>query len=195
MAEYLPPEGTEGSPTETRTMDCIDCHNRPTHVFDQTPRLAVDRAFEEGLLKQDVPYLHAAAAAALEAAGNELDREGAEAHFRTALDSWYKENQADAEVSAEQLDASAQTLAALYRRNIYPHLKLGWETHPNHLGHRGEEKDKRGCFRCHNDEHATKEGETISMDCELCHGFLAEEEAPSDLPDTLKALWERKTEE
>ncbi len=195
IAEYLPPEGTEGTPQEERTMDCIDCHNRPTHVFDQTPRLAVDRAFNDGLLKLDVPYLHEAATAVLKAAGEELEREDAPAHFADALPAFYKENHEDAELSEEQLTTSAAVIANLYRRNIFPTLKLTWETHPNHLGHRGEEQDKRGCFRCHNDEHATADGKTISMDCELCHGFLAEEESPEDLDETLRALWERNSEE
>ena len=193
-AEYLPPEGTEGTPQEPRTMDCIDCHNRPTHVFDQTPRLAIDRAFNEGLLKQDVPFLHESATAVLKAAGDTLERGDAEDHFAAALPAYYKENHPDSTLSAEQLADSAKVIAMLYRRNIFPTLKLTWETHPNHLGHRGEEQDKRGCFRCHNDEHSTTDGKTISMDCEICHSFLAEEESPEDLDDTLKALWKRNSE-
>jgi hypothetical protein len=195
IAEYLPPEGTEGTPHEARTMDCIDCHNRPTHVFDQTPRLAVDRAFNDRLLKLDVPYLHEAATAVLKAAGDKLEREGATAHFAEALPAFYKENHEDVELTEEQINQSVDVIATLYRRNIFPTLELTWETHPNHLGHRGEEQDKRGCFRCHNDEHAKADGTTISMDCELCHGFLAEEESPEDLDETLKALWERQAKE
>jgi hypothetical protein len=188
--EYLPPEGAEGTVMETRAMDCIDCHNRPTHVFDQTPRLAVDRAFNEGLLKRDVPYLHEAATTVLKEAGDQVARDGAKDHFAAALDAFYKTNHEDSGISAEQLAQSAEVISGLYHRNIFPHLNLTWETHPNHLGHRGEEQDKRGCFRCHNDEHTTKDGKTISMDCELCHGMLAEEESPEDLDETLKALWQ-----
>jgi cytochrome c2 len=34
-----------------------------------------------------------------------------------------------------------------------------------------------GCFRCHDEEHATAEGETITGDCGTCHSVLAEQEA------------------
>ena len=42
-----------------------------------------------------------------------------------------------------------------------------------------------GCFRCHNDEHETADGEVISMDCDTCHTILAEEEED---PEILKTL-------
>ena len=67
-------------------------------------------------------------------------------------------------------------------------MKIGWDTYSNHLGHRGDEEDKRGCFRCHDDKHATKDGKTISQDCDLCHEILAEDEKPADLPESLQGL-------
>jgi hypothetical protein len=45
-------------------------------------------------------------------------------------------------------------------------MNLTWGTHPNHIGH-GD--DGGGCFRCHDEEHAAKDGKTLSQDCELCH--------------------------
>jgi len=40
---------------ERRKMDCIDCHNRPTHAFDM-PAPAVDAALESGELDRSIPY-------------------------------------------------------------------------------------------------------------------------------------------
>jgi hypothetical protein len=40
---------------ERRKMDCIDCHNRPTHAFDM-PAPAVDAALESGRLDRSVPF-------------------------------------------------------------------------------------------------------------------------------------------
>jgi hypothetical protein len=40
---------------ERRKMDCIDCHNRPTHAFDM-PGPAVDAALESGQLDRSIPY-------------------------------------------------------------------------------------------------------------------------------------------
>ena len=41
---------------ERRKMDCIDCHNRPTHAFDM-PATAVDAALESGELDRTIPYV------------------------------------------------------------------------------------------------------------------------------------------
>ena len=40
---------------ERRKMDCIDCHNRPTHAFDM-PGPAVDSALESGELDRSIPF-------------------------------------------------------------------------------------------------------------------------------------------
>jgi hypothetical protein len=29
--------------------------------------------------------------------------------------------------------------------------------------------DAPGCFRCHDDNHKTKDGKVIKQDCDLCH--------------------------
>ncbi len=41
---------------ERRKMDCIDCHNRPTHAFDM-PATAIDAALESGELDRTIPYV------------------------------------------------------------------------------------------------------------------------------------------
>lgn len=189
VREYNPPEDVrEKAPLEVRTMDCVDCHNRPTHVFDQTPRMAADRGMEDGLLDSSVPFLHEAAVKILETAGGTVDRGQAEEFFDGALASYYKENHPEVEFSGEVKSKAASGLAKLYLLNVYPHMNLLWGTHPNHLGHRGDDQDKRGCFRCHNDEHESSDGKVISQDCSLCHEILEEEANPADLPDNLRGF-------
>ena len=51
---------------DKRTMDCIDCHNRPTHVYE-TPENVVDRLIVTGLVPRDLPYLKRNAVRALRA--------------------------------------------------------------------------------------------------------------------------------
>ena len=41
---------------EHRTMDCVDCHNRPTHAFD-LPDNAVDKQMSLGQISPDLPYI------------------------------------------------------------------------------------------------------------------------------------------
>ena len=53
-----------------------------------------------------------------------------------------------------------------------------------HLPQPHRPRDVAGCFRCHDDEHATDDGETISQDCDTCHSLLAmEEEDPAILDE------------
>ena len=49
---------------ERRKMDCIDCHNRPTHAFDM-PGPAVDAALENGQIDRSVPFVKRDAVLAL----------------------------------------------------------------------------------------------------------------------------------
>jgi hypothetical protein len=53
----------------------------------------------------------------------------------------------------------------IYRRNVFPSMKVGWGTYPNQMGH----TTSTGCFRCHDDGHKTKDGLAIRQECELCH--------------------------
>jgi hypothetical protein len=69
---------------------------------------------------------------------------------------------------------------AVYLRNVFPAMNVGWGTYPNNLGH----TDFPGCFRCHDGSHATADGRSIPNDCDTCHSMLAMEEAnPKILTD------------
>jgi len=69
----------------------------------------------------------------------------------------------------------------VYTSNIFPAMKVGWSTYPNNVGH----EEFPGCFRCHDGNHAAKDGRVISQDCDSCHNVLAMEEAG---PQILKDL-------
>jgi nitrate/TMAO reductase-like tetraheme cytochrome c subunit len=182
---YLPPE--EGQPVlETRIMDCVDCHNRPTHQFDGSPKQAVEWALRTGVLDRKVPWLRKLAVPILEKADH--PREGVEAVYEKELAAAYDAEHPDLKPDAETIRKAAAGMAELYRRNIYPRMHIVWNTYATHIGHAGAEADKRGCFRCHDEKHKTKDGKTLSQDCELCHEMLADEEAPQNLDDPLKTL-------
>jgi nitrate/TMAO reductase-like tetraheme cytochrome c subunit len=190
VAEYLPTgedaSGEAQEVREVRVMDCVDCHNRPTHQFDGSPNQALDIGFSEGILSAETPFLKAMALPLLE--NVERSREGAEKEYEAELRAAYAREHPDLTLSDEQYEAAAAGLAALYRRNIWPRMKIGWDTYPTHIGHAGALADVRGCFRCHDEKHATSEGKVLSQDCELCHQMLADEEAPEDLEESLRAM-------
>ncbi len=179
-------EGEKGQVKEQRIMDCVDCHNRPTHIYDHSAAQAVDRALAEGQLDANVPFQRKVAIAVLDRV--DVDREKAEGVFAKMLSDRYAKDHPDIKIEKATREKTAEVLAKLYLENIFPDMKIGWDTYPSHLGHRGEEEDKRGCFRCHDDEHKTKDGKVLRMDCDLCHEILFEEEKPQELPEHFQSL-------
>jgi hypothetical protein len=65
---------------------------------------------------------------------------------------------------------ATQAVAALekiYRRNVFPAMNVTFGTYPDNVGH----IDSPGCFRCHDDDHKSKDGRKIGQDCETCHSI------------------------
>jgi len=185
--EFLPTEELLSEKVvETRTMDCVDCHNRPTHQFDGSPVQALEWALGHGKLDATVPYLRKLAPAIL--AREDRSRDSVEKEYLAELTAAYDKEYPELKPDAETLEKAAAGLASLYRRNVFPKMKVGWDTYPTHIGHAGDHQDVRGCFRCHDENHTTKEGKVLSQDCELCHQILADEESPSELEDPLKNM-------
>jgi nitrate/TMAO reductase-like tetraheme cytochrome c subunit len=163
---------------ETRTMDCVDCHNRPTHAFD-LPERAVDRAIGEGRISRDLPFVRKTAVALLRK--EYPDRATAERAVVEGLADFYRTDHPEVyRRQREVVEKAGVAVRAIYQRNVYPSMKLTWGTHPNHSGH----EDSPGCFRCHDESHKSADGRTISQDCEACHTILAQDETdPKVLAD------------
>ncbi len=164
--------GAAGAGGTWREMDCIDCHNRPTHIY-RTPEDEVDGALAAGRLDPRLPYLRREAVKALRAPYP--SREAAAAGLRESLRAFYASQPPPAGAgagTAALVDAAAAELAVIWGRNVWPQMKIGWGTYPTFLGH----EQAPGCFRCHDGDHATREGKAISGDCDLCHTILAQDE-------------------
>jgi nitrate/TMAO reductase-like tetraheme cytochrome c subunit len=155
---------------ESRKMDCIDCHNRPSHVFE-LPERAVDRAIERGEISRKLPF---AKKKGVELLRREYeDRDAATREIPKALAEFYRSSHPDAYRERRALVESAgSALVAIYLRNIFPDMKVGWGSHPNNIGH----EDFLGCFRCHDEAHKSRDGRTITQDCNACHSILAQDE-------------------
>jgi hypothetical protein len=163
---------------EHRTMDCMDCHNRPTHIF-QLPERALDNAMMQGSISPKLPFIKKQALEALQK--NYSDRETAHREIAAALDNFYRTKYSQSYAqdlgSIKTAIASVQTI---YEHNVFPEMKITWGTYPNNLGH----TDSPGCFRCHDGNHSSTDGKTISNDCSTCHDLLAvSEKDPKILTD------------
>jgi hypothetical protein len=161
-AEGVTPEELAGG--ERRTMDCVDCHNRPSHPFDPSADKAVNRALAMGSIPKNVPFIKREATAALnetypsQQVADERIAQRLREFYRSSYNQFYMGRRQD----VERAITGAQ---ALYKRNVFPAMNVGWGTYPNNIGH----MDFPGCFRCHDENHKTKDGKTIGQDCSLCH--------------------------
>ncbi|HXR34064.1 MAG TPA: NapC/NirT family cytochrome c [Verrucomicrobiae bacterium] len=164
--------------SEKRVMDCIDCHNRPTHAFE-LPESAVDLRIYRGLVSGDLPFIKKKAVELLKA--DYPDRETAQKKIVEGISSYYRSTYPDIYNTKRALvEQSAENVANIYLQNIFPDMKVTWGVHPNNLGH----NDFPGCFRCHDGLHTSADGQTISNDCSACHNLLAvQEENPKVLTD------------
>jgi len=155
------------SKLEHRVMDCIDCHNRPSHNYE-LPERAVDEAFNDGLIPQSLPFIHKQGIEIVKRSWRTKD-EGL-AGIPAAVTAFYRQNYPAA--SATDVRKAGTELAAVWSRNVYPELRIQWGTYPNNLGH----VDFPGCFRCHDGSHSSATGDSITQDCEACHHVLAVQE-------------------
>ncbi|MBI2677692.1 MAG: NapC/NirT family cytochrome c [Candidatus Koribacter versatilis] len=154
---------------DKRTMDCVDCHNRPSHVY-----VPPDRSVEEAMFAQHIDVTlpaikqnavevlsqaYTSTPEALEKIATTLDRT-----YLTKYPEAYKQKQ-------ESLRQAITEVQRIFQTTIFPEMKVDWRTHPNNIGH----MYFAGCFRCHDGNHVSPEGRVISKDCESCHTFVSEQ--------------------
>ena len=163
---------------ERRVMDCIDCHNRAAHTF-VTAEEAINRAMAEGAVSPSLPWVHKEGLELLKA--NYATEAEARAKIPAQLAAYYRaSNPGVMATQAAAVKSAGNELATLYSQNVFPAMKMTWGTHPNHIGH----MNYPGCFRCHDGDHAAKNGTSITQDCAACHNLLAVDEAkPKVLAD------------
>jgi nitrate/TMAO reductase-like tetraheme cytochrome c subunit len=162
--------GANVSPSaQWRTMDCIDCHNRPAHSFD-SPEAAMNKDMAAGTPSPSLPFIHKQGLALLEAAYS--SQEDATAKITAGIENFYQ-TQYPAVWSAQrsQIEQAASALSAIYSANVFPWMNVTWGTHPNNAGHTTALAG--GCFRCHDGSHASKSGATVTNDCAVCHNVIA----------------------
>lgn len=163
---------------ERRKMDCVDCHNRPTHAFE-LPERAVDTAITAGRIDRQLPFAKKQAVAALRV--EYPDRATASEKIPQAIVDFYRTKYPETYQNKRPVvETAAQQVKAIYLRNIFPEMRITWGTHPNNIGH----DDFLGCFRCHDGKHKAPDGRVINDDCSACHQILAmEEKDPKVLAD------------
>jgi nitrate/TMAO reductase-like tetraheme cytochrome c subunit len=153
-----------------RRMDCVDCHNRPSHQY-VPPDRAVNEGFVSGRLDVSMPFLKQQAVDVL--TRQYATTEEAMNGIQSSLDGYYRKNYADLYTSKPQAIKSAiAEVQRIFKTYIFPEMKVDWQTHPDNIGH----LYFQGCFRCHDGNHVSKEGKVVRNDCNICHTVLDQRE-------------------
>lgn len=152
---------------DERIMDCVDCHNRATHIYKDAEDV-VDELIRLGDINRDVPYMKREALAAIRE--NYISDQAAQTGIADHIYNFYKRNFQEISITKhEELDRAVEALQNAYAINRHIHMRIDWGAYPSHIGH----KRDLGCFRCHNADMKTEAGETIKHDCTMCHSILA----------------------
>ena len=165
-------------PVETgkglREMDCVDCHNRATHRYED-PSKAVDMAIVHGDIPAELPFIKREALAVLTA--NYPDKSAGLTGIGQRLEGYY--TAVEFPTSPGDVEQAIVACQKIYKRNIHPLMNVNWNPYPDYIGHQHD----GGCFRCHNEDLVDESGNHIPYDCTTCHSILA-----WDSPDAFQFL-------
>jgi nitrate/TMAO reductase-like tetraheme cytochrome c subunit len=151
-------------------MDCVDCHNRPTHIY-VSPDQAVDQSLLARRLNVELPYIKQQAVTVLTATYPTTD--AAMQGIASGLQNFYESKYPDvAKTKQLEIRNAVSEVQQIFKRTTFPEMKLNWQTHPNNLGH----YYFSGCFRCQDGQHLSADGHIISKDCNQCHTLISEKE-------------------
>jgi len=159
---------------DKRRMDCVDCHNRPAHVY-LPPDAAVDQGFVAGRLDPSLPYLKKQSVEILSKPYTTTPE--AVSSIATGLNDFYRTNYPDVYASKRSsIDSAVAEVQRIFQTYFFPEMKTDWQTHPNNIGH----LYFTGCFRCHDGEHVSNSGKVISNNCNVCHTMLYDSAGPPE---------------
>jgi len=148
---------------EKKEMDCMDCHNRPTHIYEP-PEAAVDKAMASHLISRTLPWVKKVVVDALVV--EYPTREKAHEGLRTDIATFYRNRYPDVYKSRKaDVEKAIDTAINIYNHSVFPDMKVNWKTYASNIGHR----NWPGCFRCHDGRHVAKSGKVLTTECSICH--------------------------
>ncbi|MCB0281387.1 MAG: NapC/NirT family cytochrome c [Calditrichae bacterium] len=155
-------------PENMRVMDCMDCHNRPSHDY-KTPINFVNLAISKNPEIAELPELKYTAVDLCSEEYGSTD--SAMQAIENGLKTFYEENYPEVlEEKSELFKQAVIDIQTAFSQNIFPEMKVRWDAYPNNIGH----MNFNGCFRCHNDRHTSDDGQVISRECNACHLITAQ---------------------
>ena len=156
------------SVSTTRTMDCIDCHNRPSHNYNSPP-VYFDKAMLTGAISKKIPFFKKVSMGILRETFNGTDTallkisDSITGYYKSEYNDFYKNN-------TDLINSSVASIQKAFSQNTFPKMKVAYDLYPEHIGH----LESDGCFRCHNDAFKAENGRIITRDCNLCHTIVGQ---------------------
>lgn len=152
-----------------RRMDCIDCHNRPSHIY-RPPARSVNHLMTLGWIDPTLPNSKSTAVEALEA--NYSTAEVALDSIKVSIENYYAKNYpAVATAKKTEIARMVAEVQKVYSRSYFPAMKVSWKRFPDNIGH----MYYKGCFRCHDGKHVSSDGKVLSRECNTCHIILSQQ--------------------
>lgn len=153
----------------TRRMDCIDCHNRPSHIYHPGAR-SVNHVMSLGWIDPKLPNVKSIAVKALD--DSYSTKQGALDSIKMTMEEYYKSNYPEiASSSKAMIDNAVVHVQEIFGRSYFPEMRVNWKKFTDNIGH----MYYKGCFRCHDDKHVSDDGKVLSRDCNVCHTILAQQ--------------------
>jgi len=182
VTEYFAKDSTltkdQIAKTPRHHMDCVDCHNRPTHIY-VPPDSAVDQSLLARRIDVSLPFIKQEAVTVLTASYPTTD--AAMQGIAKGMEDFYESKYPDAAKNRQlEIRNAVNEVQQIFKRTTFPEMKLNWQTHSNNLGH----FYFSGCFRCHDGQHVSADGKVISKDCNQCHTLMSETEGATNVANT-----------
>ncbi len=166
--EYEPLKKKQLLSLNTRTMDCMDCHNRPSHLFN-SPTDYIDDGLNKGIIPKDLPFIKQISMQVLKKKFNTKD--STFNFIKDSINGFYKKHHPDIYKNKKNIiDKAITGIQKEFAKNSFPEMKVYADSYTNHIGH----QESKGCFRCHSGQLISKSGQRISNDCNLCHTIVYE---------------------
>jgi nitrate/TMAO reductase-like tetraheme cytochrome c subunit len=160
---------------ERHHMDCVDCHNRPTHIY-VPPDQSIDQSLLARRLDVSLPFIKQEAVTVL--TGTYATTDAAMLGIASGLQGFYESKYPDvAKTKQLEIRNAVTEVQQIFRRTAFPEMKLNWQTHPNNLGH----YYYSGCFRCHDGQHVSADGRVVGRDCNQCHTVMTETDGTANV--------------
>ena len=154
--------------SETRTMDCMDCHNRPSHIYN-SPDHTVDVALLTGRVDPSLPHIKEKAVGVM--AREYMTETEALQTIANEISDYYQTEHPELTTEKKPvIDASIAAIQEAFAQNIFPEMKVRWDQYPSNLGH----FISPGCMRCHKSSMIGDKGQPITTDCRACHNILSQ---------------------